>query len=69
MVTSVAHSKARIGVIANEQNNCNSCDSRIGFGTGGFPDDSNTCGNIDLDGLRADNENKRIKAMGYILIQ
>ena len=69
VMTSVAHSKARIGVIANEQNNCNSCDSRIGFGTGGFPDDSNTCGNINLDGLRADNENKRIKAVGYILIQ
>ena len=69
VMTSVAHSKARIGVIANEQNNCNSCDSRIGFGTGGFPDDSNTCGNIDLDGLRADNGNKRIKAVGYILIQ
>ena len=69
VMTSVAHSKARIGVIANEQNNCNSCDSRIGFGTGGFPDDSNTCGNIALDGLRADNGNKRIKAVGYILIQ
>ena len=69
VMTSVALSKARIGVIADEQNNCNSCDSRIGFGTGGFPDDSNTCGNIGLDGLRADNENKRIKALGYILIQ
>lgn len=31
MVTSVAHSKARIGVIANEQTNCNSCDSRTGL--------------------------------------
>ena len=69
MVTSVVHSKARIGVIANEQTNCNSCDSRTGFGTEGFPDDSNTCGNIAQDRLRAVNGNKRIKAVGYYLIQ
>ena len=31
-------SKARIGIICTEQNNCNSCDSRIGFATGGDPD-------------------------------
>jgi len=37
--------KARIGILGNEQNDCHSCDSRIGFGTGGYPDDSNTCGN------------------------
>ena len=36
--------KARIGIIANQQNDCYSCDSRIGFGTGGLYDDSNTCG-------------------------
>ena len=38
-------SKARIGITTNNQNHCNSCDSRIGFGTGGKSDDSNTCGN------------------------
>ena len=38
-------SKARIGITANQENNCGSCDSRIGFGTGGLHDDSNTCGN------------------------
>ena len=32
------HSKARIGYIANEKMNCHNCDSRIGFGTGGYPD-------------------------------
>ena len=63
VVTSVVHSKARIGVIANEQTNCNSCDSRIDFGTGGFPDDSNTCGNITQDGLRAVNGNKKINGI------
>ena len=32
-------SKARIGILGNEQNHCRSCDSRIGFGTGGAHDD------------------------------
>ena len=59
--------KARIGITANQQNICSSCDSRIGFGTGGRHDDSNTCGN---EATRSpDNGNKHIKAMGYILVQ
>ena len=37
-------SKARIGIITNTQKECESCDSRIGFGKGGSPDNSNTCG-------------------------
>ena len=61
------HSKARIGYIANEQNNCHSCDSRIGFGTGGYPDNSTTCGNVAA--ARPDNGDRYIKAMGYILVQ
>ena len=64
---SPSHSKARIGITANEQNHCGSCDSRIGFGTGGFSDDSNTCGNQATH--LPDNGNKHIKAMGYILVQ
>ena len=60
-------SKARIGITSNNQNVCTSCDSRIGFGTGGDHDDSNTCGN---EATRsADNGKKHIKAMGYILVQ
>ena len=35
--TASHHSKARIGYIANQENDCGSCDSRIGFGTGGHP--------------------------------
>ncbi|CAH3140828.1 unnamed protein product [Pocillopora meandrina] len=35
----------RIGIVSNEQNDCDSCDSRIGFGGAGSPDDSITCGN------------------------
>lgn len=35
--TLAKHSQARIGIIGNNQNNCASCDSRIGFGTAGKP--------------------------------
>ena len=58
---------ARIGILGNQENDCASCDSRIGFGTGGYPDDTNTCGNEALHG--GDNGDKHIKAMGYILVQ
>ena len=60
-------SKARIGITANQENHCGSCDSRIGFGTGGLHDNSNTCGNEAT--YSPDNGNKHIKAMGYILVQ
>ena len=59
--------KARIGILGNEQNNCKTPDSRIGFGTGGYHDDSNTCGNEAKH--KGDNGDKHIKAMGYILVQ
>ena len=62
------HSKARIGILGNEQDDCGTCDSRIGLGTGGFPaHNSNTCGNEAIDS--ADNGHKHIQAMGYILVQ
>ena len=53
--------KARIGIISNNENDCHTCDSRIGFGTGGLHDDSNACGN--------EGGGYHIKAMGYILVQ
>ena len=59
--------KARIGIISNNGNNCGSCNSRIGFGTGGDPDKTNSCGNEAVDS--PDNGDKHIKAMGYILVQ
>ena len=62
-----SHSKARIGYIANQENDCRTCDSRIGFGTGGYHDDSNTCGNQAT--YNPDNGDKNIRAMGYILVQ
>ena len=55
--------KARIGILGNNENDCNTCDSRIGFGTGGKHDNSNTCGN------EAKYGKTHIKAMGYILVQ
>ena len=60
-------SKARVGYIANDSNDCDYCDSRIGFGTGGYPDNSITCGNVAANS--PDNGNRNIKAMGYILVQ
>ena len=60
------YSKARIGIATNNQNKCDSCDSRIGFGTGGQFDDNNTCGNEAA--REPDNGDKHIKAMGYILV-
>ena len=65
--TASDHSEARIGYIANQENNCGTCDSRIGFGTAGFHDDSNTCGNQATH--LSDNGNRHIKSMGYILVQ
>ena len=61
------HSRARIGIIGNQENNCHTCDSRVGFGTGGKHDNSNTCGNEAT--YSPDNGDKHIKAMGYIFVQ
>lgn len=60
-------SKTRIGILGNNENDCESSDSRIGFGTGGSPDDSKSCGNEAEH--NADNGVQRIAAMGYILLQ
>ena len=61
------YSKAKIGIVSNGGNEFDSCDSRIGFGTGGSADDLNTCGNE--AGVSPDNGYKHIKAMGYILVR
>ena len=59
--------KARIGILGNNENDCDQCDSRIGFGTGGVYDNNNTCGNEAI--YYSDNGNKHIKGIGYILVQ
>jgi len=48
--------KARIGILGNNENDCNTCDSFIGFGTG-WPANNGPCGDRDT------------KVMGYILIK
>lgn len=59
--------RARIGILGNNENDCNTVDSRIGFGSGGGPDNSNTCGNEAIHG--GDNGDKHIKAHGYVFVQ
>ena len=59
-------SKARIGIINNNENNCETPDSRVGFGTGGHPDNNLSCGNIARHG--GDIGDRTIPAIGYILV-
>ena len=63
----IVFSKARIGIVSNNENECVSCDSRIGFGTGGNPDNSNTCGNVAQP--QGSHPGTFFKAMGYILVK
>ena len=63
----VYHSEARIGIVANQENDCKTCDSRIGFGTGGYFEDAVACGNVAYVG--GDNRDRRTPGMGYILVQ
>ena len=67
VVCSSGHSRARIGFVGNNENACDSCDSRIGFGTAVYPDGNDTCGNVAKHAT--DNGDKYIKTMGYILVQ
>ena len=61
----------RIGLLGDNNNNCPSCNSRIGFGSKGSrlgQHDDNSCGNESVD-LKADNGEKHIEANCFILIQ
>ncbi|CAH3139613.1 unnamed protein product, partial [Pocillopora meandrina] len=61
----------RIGIISNNEEHCNSCDSRIGIGSGGTRggmDGTNSCGNEAI-AFKSDNGEKHIKANCYILIK
>ena len=64
---SAIHSKARIGIMGNNENECLSCDSRIGFGTVGDPNSDITCGNV-AKHEPLDNGEKHTAAMGYIFV-
>jgi len=60
----------RIGIISNNENHCDSCNSRIGFGSAGSrkQDGGNSCGNEAM-AHNSDNGEKHIKANCYILVQ
>ena len=65
--------KVRIGIIANNGDHCNSCDSCIGFGTSAIGCKSEnirvrntTCGNIGICGRI---HNMNTAAFGYILVK
>ena len=63
-----SYARVRIGYIANQENDCNSPDSRIGFGGQGNAcgqDDSNSCGNTAT--CSPDAGDKNTKAFGYVL--
>lgn len=64
--TSRRHSRARIGIATNGQNDCGNCDSRIGLGTGSYPDENVSCGSVVRHGR--DNGDRTIQAVGYILM-
>ena len=55
-------SKERIGFLGNNENHCVTRDSKIGSGTRGYHDDTNTCGNEAT--WSPDNGNKHIKRYG-----
>ncbi|XP_028396124.1 uncharacterized skeletal organic matrix protein 5-like [Dendronephthya gigantea] len=63
-VLRVTNNKIRIGIVANEQNNCNSCDSWLGFGT---TINGKTCGNFAVHS--PDNGDKDLVTFAYILVQ
>ena len=66
--------KVRVGIIANEQNNCGSPDSFLGLGAGGINSwacakytKANAAGNVAQ--CEPDNGSWNARAMGYILVR
>ena len=72
------HTKVRLGLVANDDNNCNSPNSFVGLGAEGglnYPwgwcRSSHTYANAagNLAQCRSDNGNRNARAMGYILVR
>ena len=57
--------RTRIGILGNNEDDCGNCDSVIGFGNSVKL--GNYCGN--LAPFLADNGNKNIIGIGYVLVQ
>jgi len=67
-----AHARVRIGIVGNQQNNCSSPDSRLGFGARGSTcgqDNNNTCGNVGRKNCSASGGDKNLKAFGYVFVR
>ena len=66
----VPYLKVRIGIIANNEYDCLTCDSCIGFGTSvrgcRFETEKTTCGNIAICGKL---DKKNSAAFGFIFVQ
>ena len=63
-----SHAKVRLGLIANEQNDCDSPDTFLGLGGGDrFGNVRNAAGNVASH--FPDNGDKNLKVMGYILVR
>ena len=67
--SSKGYSKARIGILGNNQKDCATTDSLIGFGMGGYQGDAISCGKYAIKGYTSNIGEKHIKAMGYISVQ
>ena len=67
------YARVRIGLVANNENICDTCDSYIGFGASynGCSEQSQiTCGNFAVcHGVSHYDKNTYISAFGYILVQ
>jgi hypothetical protein len=67
------YAHVRIGIVANNENDCNTCDSYIGFGAsfqGCGVNSTITCGNFATCSPGPHyNDNAHIPAHGYILVQ
>ena len=59
--------RVRIGLVANNENHCNNCDSFIGFGYALW--NLNTCGNYADDTGSNNKVHRNTRGMGYILVQ
>ena len=61
------HARARIGIIGNNEEDCERADSWLGFGAGAITGESLTCGNYAT--ANPDNGDRAIGAFGYIFVQ
>ena len=61
------YARVRLGLIANQENDCNTPDSFIGLGTYRHGNMGNSAGNVASHS--PDNGDKNLKVMGYILVR